>query len=138
MTETPITIKAFESQSIPPEAWNHRAHLTIAYLYLRAHPFEAAADRMRAGIKALNAAHGTPESLDRGYHETLTIAWLRVLDAMIRAHGPGAGPDDFLDSQPYLLNRLLLRLYYSRGRIMTHQAKRDFVEPDLAPLPSDA
>ena len=64
------------------------------------------------------------------------MAWLRLLDAMMRAHGPGQGPAEFLDAQPYLLNRLLLRLFYSRGRIMSAEAKRTFVEPDLAPLPA--
>lgn len=131
----PITLEAFESQTIPREAWTHRAHLTIAYLYLRTHDLAEATSRMRRGIQALNAAHGTPESLDRGYHETLTLAWLRIVDTMMRVHGPGSGPDDFLASQHYLLDRLLLRLFYSRGRIMSADAKREFVEPDLAPLP---
>ncbi len=130
-----ISIRAFESQRIAPEAWDHRAHLTIAYLYLRAHGLGEATLRMRRGIKALNEAHGTPEAIDRGYHETLTVAWLRVLDAMMRAHGAGEGPQEFLDAQPYLLNRLLLRLFYSRDRIMSAEAKRGFVEPDLAALP---
>jgi len=31
---------------------------------------------------------------------------------------------------------MLPRLFYSRERIMTWEAKRAFVEPDLMPLPS--
>ncbi|MCC7389246.1 MAG: hypothetical protein IT431_10805 [Phycisphaerales bacterium] len=131
----PITIEAFERCEIAREAWTHRAHLTVAYLYLREHGLEGATDRMRRGIRALNAALKVPEAIDSGYHETLTVAWLRILDAMMQTHGPGAGPDEFLDAQPYLLNRLLLRLYYSRGRIMSERAKREFVEPDLGVLP---
>ncbi|HZW11007.1 MAG TPA: hypothetical protein VFF69_13980 [Phycisphaerales bacterium] len=131
-----IDIAAFEARAIPLGAWNHRAHLTIAYLYLREHGLAGAIERMRRGIQAFNAAAGVADTPTSGYHETLTVAWLRVIDTMMRIHGPGAGPDEFLESQPYLLNRLLLRLFYSRPRIMSEEAKKAFVEPDLAPLPA--
>lgn len=34
-----------------------------------------------------------------------------------------------------LQSKMLLRLCCTRGRIMSWDAKRGFVEPDLAPLP---
>ena len=36
---------------------------------------------------------------------------------------------------PHLLAKTLLRLYYTRERILTARARRRFVPPDLAPLP---
>ena len=41
----------FEACTLVFEKWNHRAHVKVAYLYLKAHSLEEATDRIRAGIK---------------------------------------------------------------------------------------
>ncbi len=128
-------LAAFETQSIPLADWNHRAHIRMAFTYLGGRPFEEALARIRKGIQALNRVHGTPEALDRGYHETLTVAWARVVASAIAVHGPFRDSNDFCDRNPHLLQRTLLRVFYSRDRIVSPEAKRAFVEPDLAPLP---
>lgn len=125
----------FEDCTLPFDLWTHRAHIRIAYLYLRRHPLEETTARMRAGVQAYNAANNVPEGVHMGYHETLTCAWMRVVDAMIRVHGPGASSEDFCEQQPYLLNRLLLRLFYNRATIMAPEAKTRFIEPDLTDFP---
>jgi hypothetical protein len=38
-------------------------------------------------------------------------------------------------ANPHLCAKTLLRLYYTRDRILTAEARAGFVEPDLAPLP---
>jgi hypothetical protein len=80
-------------------------------------------------------AWGIEDGLDRGYHETLTVGWLRILDAMMRVHGAEKDASTFLEKHTQLKSRVLLRLFYSRDRIISWDAKRGFVEPDLAPLP---
>ena len=125
----------FEALSIPLEEWNHRAHLRVAWTYLRRLGLLLAIERMRAGIPKFNAAKGIVDALDRGYHDTLTVAWLRIVDAMMKAHGPEADATTFLDKHTQMHSKVLLRLYYTRDRIMTAEAKSRFVEPDLAPLP---
>jgi len=125
----------FEACEIPLEEWSHRAHLRVAWTYLRRHGLEAGTDLMRTGIRRFNAAKRIEDGLDHGYHETLTVAWLRILDAMMRAHGPEADATAFLDKHTQLHSKVLLRLYYTRDRILSWEAKGRFVEPDLAPLP---
>ena len=125
----------FERAELEPEQWIHRTHVRIGYLYLRAHPFADAFDRMRAGVKALNRAHGRLDMPLSGYHETMTGAWLRLIDATIRHQGSGADSNDFCDSQPQLLSKKALRLFYSASRIMAPEAKVTFVEPDLTAFP---
>ena len=125
----------FEDCTLPFSMWNHRAHIKVAYLFLRRFPLDEATARMRAGVKAYNAANNVPDGLHMGYHETLTCAWMRIVDAMMRTHGPGESADDFCDRQPYLLNKLLLRLFYSRPRIMSAEAKARFLGPDLTAFP---
>lgn len=125
----------FEGCTLPAERWHHAEHIRIAYLYLRQHPFPEVLTRMRAGLKALNAAQNVPESLDRGYHETLTQAWLRLVQVILDEYGPEESSLAFLEAHPELSQRKSLRLFYSRDRIMSSLAKAEFVEPDLAPLP---
>lgn len=128
-------LKEFEACAIPASGWRHRDHLKVAYLYLRQYGLNGALEKVPAGIKALNAAQQTPETLDRGYHETITLAWLRIVHATLQEYGPAANADAFLEQQSQLLEKNLLRLFYSRERLKSWQAKSEFVEPDLAPLP---
>lgn len=129
-------LRGFEDGSWPLERWTHRAHLSVAWRYLVNHGLEAAIEHMSTGIQRYNAHHDLPDDLDRGYHHTLTVGWLHVLDGVMRTHGAGDSAAAFLEAQPYLLQRLLLRLYYSRPRIMSWEAKQGFVTPDLAAFPT--
>jgi hypothetical protein len=128
-------LKAFEDRTLPFEQWRHRAHIKVAYLYLRRFPYEQALDKIRANIKRYNAATNTPESLERGYHETITVAWMRLVHFTLSEYGPAASADEFLDAQEHLLNRKALHFFYSRDHLISWRAKAEFVEPDLAPFP---
>lgn len=128
-------ISRFEASTFPLEHWHHREHIKAAYLYLRAHPFEIAVERMRSGILALNAAHGVPDEPTRGYHETMTQAWMRLVQVTLCEYGLASTADEFFELHPQLAEKKVLRLFYSRERMMSAEAKARFVEPDLAPLP---
>ena len=128
-------LRQFENQTIPQEEWNHRAHLKIAYLMLTRVPFAEALRRVRDGVRALNAAHGLVETPTRGYHETVTHAWLQLVAAMLRQFGPADSADTFLDAQSQLGSNRALLFFYSRDRIMSPEARAEFLTPDLAPLP---
>lgn len=129
-------LAAFENCTLPFEQWNHRAHVRVAYWYSTQHGFQSVLDRMRAGIKAYNKATNTPEAIDRGYHETMTRAFMCLVFAANLQTGPHASSDEFCAAHPELLTKSVLREYYSRERIMTWDAKREFVAPDLRPLPN--
>jgi hypothetical protein len=53
----------------------------------------------------------------------------------MRHHGAGASSLEFCERHPHLLVPTLLRLFYTRARIVSEEAKRGFVPPDLATLP---
>jgi hypothetical protein len=128
-------LQAFEAQRLPLDQWHHRDHIRLAYLYLRQLPFDQAAARIRAGIKAHNAAHAIPDLPTSGYHETMTIAWLRLVAMVLHEYGPEQTADAFCDAHPELLQKKILRMFYSKDLFMSSRAKAEFVEPDLAPLP---
>ncbi len=127
-------LTAFRKQAISATEWTHRSHVRCAYLLLRERPFEEAMIAMREGIKLLNRAHGLVETPDRGYHETVTRAWLCLIASAIASRGPCEDFDSFIAQHPHLLCATLLRLYYSPAG-MPPEARYEFVEPDLAPLP---
>jgi hypothetical protein len=131
-------LRAFEDCTLPFAEWHHRAHIKVAYLYLAALPFDAALEKMRANIKRYNAATNTPESLDRGYHETMTVAWMRLVAFTLLEYGASESADEFLEVQEHLLNRKALRFFYSRDQLVSWRAKAEFVEPDLTPLPQSS
>lgn len=124
-------LAAFEAGTYPFERWDHRAHVRAAYLYARAHG-AAGLGRIRAGIQAFNAAHGVATTPTRGYHETLTVAWFRVVAA--RA-GAAASWPAFAAANTDLLEKTALRRYYSVARMTSAEARAGWVEPDLEPLP---
>jgi hypothetical protein len=128
-------LAAFRAQAISQSDWTHRAHVRAAYLHLCEMPIENAMGAMREGIKKLNASHGLVETPERGYHETLTRAWLTVIGATIRSRGRAETFEAFAAAHPHLLCSTLLRVFYS-PKGMPPEARYSFVEPDLTALPS--
>lgn len=128
----------FESRTLPFEQWSHRMHVRIAYLYLRALPFGVALTKMRDGIKAYNEVNSVPEGPTSGYNETTTVAFMRLIHATMAAYSavfPTDDSDSFCDTHPQLMSKQVLRCFYSPDRRMHPEAKAQFIEPDLAPLP---
>jgi len=122
-------LAAFEACTLPRPEWTHEAHVRMAWLYFTRLPAAAAADRIRVGIRRYNASVGSD-----GYHETITVAFARVIAARVRG---GESFTDFRDREPDLFDRkssALLR-YYSDTLLHSPAAKLEFVEPDREPLP---
>lgn len=125
---------AFSSSSVPAEAWTHREHLRIAWMFTGRHSIDEAHVLMRVGIIRLNAFHGLVETPARGYHETLTRVWL-VLIAALRSTSDAETSAAFVDAHGAQLGRDAVLSHYSRERITSVRARAVFVEPDLAPRP---
>jgi hypothetical protein len=127
--------RRFEAADLSPEEWHHREHVRLAYLYLLAFPYRDALERMRTGLKALNAAQKVPETPERGYHETLTQGWMHLVYGALSEYGPAADSEAFFEEQSHLLARRAMYFFYTRGRLRSAEAKAKFIEPDLTPLP---
>jgi hypothetical protein len=129
-------LRQFEDCTLPQTQFHHREHLKVAYIYLRRHGLADALKKVRAGINAINMAHRVPDAPDRGYHETITQAWVRLVDMTLREYGPAETADSFLDQHPQLLEKKALRLFYSKELLMSPKAKAEFMESDLTRLPA--
>ena len=123
---------AFHERTLAAADWTHAAHLRMAWMHLARYPRDEAHLLMRVGIIRLNAVHGLVETAQRGYHETITRVWLRLVAA-------ARGRDACADSRAFIaahgLERELPLRYYSRERLFSLEARTIYVAPDLAELP---
>lgn len=130
-------VHRFERAAVPPAEFTHAAHLVVGLWHV--HRFgEEGLPRLRAGIRRLNAAHGTPDTDSRGYHETITRAYITLLTQFLaeRRNERLAAAAQSLLASP-LAARDALLAYYSRDVLWSVAARRDWLEPDRAPLRLD-
>jgi hypothetical protein len=127
-------LASFLARTLTHAQWTHAAHVRIAWMYVRDHPLDEAHCLFRIALVKLNDAHGVPESPGRGYHETITRAWLAVIRAAARRRG-AADSLAFFALHPEFMDKSHLARHYSPARLMSVEARARFVEPDRAPLP---
>jgi hypothetical protein len=134
-SELTSLIARFHDATVPAVEFTHAAHLIVGLWHAMNFDEADALVRMRAGILRLNDAHGTPNTDTRGYHETITRAYLVLLARFARAHphlAPAARAQALLESD--LGKRDALLTYYSRDLLMSVGARQAWVEPDRLPL----
>ena len=125
----------FEACTLTHERWTHAAHLSVAAAYSIRFGDEAL-ERMRAGIQRLNAVHGVEQTLSGGYHETLTVVWMRLVQHALAATPNESEAWERVKAVVEALNdKKVVLNHYSREAIMSPQARFAWLEPDLAPLP---
>ena len=110
----------------------------VAFLYLSRNSFDDAAAKVCAGIRKYNAAHKVPEGPMSGYNETTTRAFVHLVAATAAAYKHThrvSTAEEFCDMHPQLMNKHVLRFFYSPQRRMHPLAKTTFIEPDLTALP---
>ena len=123
-------------RSLPKDAWTHEAHLAACLWLVRERPDVVPERDLPGIISAYNLAVGGQNTDTGGYHETLTQLYVRGVRAFAAA----------LPASLALLecvNRLLVSdiglrdwplRFYSRKRLFSVEARRAWIEPDLAPL----
>jgi len=125
-------LRGFDDCTLPREEWTHAAHLSVALWHLLQYDWPEAVARVRAGIKRYNAAHGIATTPTGGYHETLTLFWLRRVrsfleDGRNEARSLVALANDLIANA----DKSLPLEHYTRGRLFSPEARAGWVEPDL-------
>jgi hypothetical protein len=128
-------VRRFEDCTLPRAEWTHAAHLTVALWHLLQLDWPEAVARVRRGIKRYNAAHGVRVTPTGGYHETLTLFWLRTVRRFLEAERNEARAlvhlaNDLIASA----DKGLPLAHYTRERLFSPEARANWVEPDLKPL----
>jgi hypothetical protein len=82
--------------------------------------------RLQRTIRAYASSLGRPDR----YHETITVAYLALIQQRIAERGDGGGWDDFRRENPELFERDLLLNFYSRSQLESGLARRMFLLPE--------
>lgn len=117
----------FEAGRIDPQTFSHEAHLQVAYDMVQKYEFMEAAIRYIEGIKCLAASVGMPEK----FNLTVTLAFLGIVSERVHQKNYH-GFDDFLDENPDLMSRSLLKNWYTEAQLGSDLARNSFILPDKA------
>jgi hypothetical protein len=121
-----LLVESFEAATLPPARFRHREHMRVALCYLAREPEIAAIARMRAGLARFLAHHGI-----EGYHETVTVFWMKRLAAGFAAADPAGPLDERIDA---VIARCVkeppISAYYTPETLASPEAKRNWVPPD--------
>jgi hypothetical protein len=125
-------VEKFNSCQLDKIYWTHKAHLITA-LYYVLHFQGKAYEKLKPGIIKYNESQGTINSDSGGYHETLTIFWLKKTEEFIASYSITEFTDENVEK---LLNseycdKVFPLKFYSREVLMSVRARRNWVDPDL-------
>src|SRR5258708_13547162 len=84
---------AFFDHTLAKAEWTHSAHVTLAAALLYESEVARVLPRVRRAIWSYNEAVGTRNTKTSGYHETLTVFWLRVVAQKLFQVQAGSRPD---------------------------------------------
>jgi hypothetical protein len=124
-------VRKFESCEYAPDDFGHRLHLTVALVYLLDSPYAEALERMRRSLRRFVAHH----KLSRVYHETLTVFWIRRVQAFVEESDRGRGLTTLANelNEACADSRLVFD-YYTKERIDSDKARAYWLDSDLKPL----
>ena len=123
---------AFESQQIEPAAFDHAAHVRLAYVYLCENSVDGAVAKMKGSLLAFLTHLGADLSK---YHETITRAWVMAVDHFMNQSSDCASCADLVRINPQLLDSKIMLTHYSADVLFSAEARRAFVEPNVQSIP---
>ncbi len=126
------------ARALPKVEWTHAAHFAAAVHWLTNSEYDAF-EEAPGFIRAYNQASGVQNTDTDGYHETITMASLAAAGHALRTLPPETAPHDAVNA---LLASPLgrpdwLLAYWSKDRLFSVDARRTWIDPDVAPTPFD-
>jgi hypothetical protein len=125
------------ARSLRREEWTHEAHLAATTYLILKHPEIDLDTELPGLIRRFNESVGGVNSDTEGYHDTITRAYLRGVRLFLEEADASRPMHD-------LVNELLVSpmgrrdwplRFWSKDRLMSVEARRGFVPPDLAAMP---
>jgi hypothetical protein len=129
-------VRGFLDRTLVKPRWTHHAHIVVAIWHIRRYGEAEALARLRDRIWSYNLSVGTLNTDTGGYHETITRFFVWQVARYLESASAEA-------SFAALVNGLAARpegtkdwpfAYWSRERLMSVEARRGWVEPDLRPM----
>jgi len=122
----------FAACRVRPDAFDHAAHIRLAYCYLAEHDAETALTLMRSALLAFIQHNQIPVAK---YHETLTQAWILAVHHFMAISPAARSAADFIAGNPSMLDSRIMLTHYSIEVLFSEEARARFVEPNLELIP---
>ena len=122
------TFRAFCDRTLPKDRWTHEAHLTVCWAALATRDEADTIEFLRHAIRSYNEATGVVNTPTSGYHETITAYYVHAVAAL------DADTIEDVLAAPQCRRDAPLR-HWSRHRLFSRDARADWIDPDLSPLP---
>ncbi|KAI9492347.1 flavin reductase like domain-containing protein [Zychaea mexicana] len=129
-----VFMKAFEDSNLDAKLWTHRAHVRMAWNYLRELGKEKATPVIKDAIRRHFEMNPT-KHLE--YHETITSFYIHLVDLALQTTQLTDEDDffEFIEQFPALTDRRYIHQYYSPQALKSSDARKHFMLPDLKALP---
>lgn len=117
---------------LPRPEWTHPAHLVFATTLLNLEGLARAETLAPSYIRAYNESVGGVNDDTQGYHHTITLLFLRRIDAYLApfSHEEIGERATRLLASTLAATDYPLR-FYSKERLFSVEARRGWIEPDL-------
>ena len=133
--EIQTLVNGFRSRTLPAAQWTHEAHLITGLWFNYTYSYFEAICYLRGGIISYNLSTGGENTPEKGYHETLTLFWCRVLSDFTEKNRMLSLEEvcnRFLNSE--WSSKDLPFQYYTRDILFSTKARARWVEPDRKSL----
>jgi len=118
-------VAQFEELEIDAPNFHHNDHIQVAYEMLDQYDFIEACLRYASTIRAMAENVGVPEK----YNMTITFAFMSLI-AERKSQSNGTDLASFIASNPDLLDKDVLNSWYSKERLTSATARKQFLLPD--------
>ncbi|MBT8220922.1 MAG: hypothetical protein KJP00_13915 [Bacteroidia bacterium] len=129
----------FDQCTLPEKEWTHQAHLIVSAWNLYKLEYNQAVLKLKLGIARYNESLGNQNTIEHGYHETLTLFWTWAIAGYL---------DRMCEQNPYQYINDLIRspfgdkylpfFFYSEDLLFSAKARVMWVEPDMHDLNHEA
>jgi hypothetical protein len=123
-------VDLFEGCKWPYPRWTHRAHLGVAFCYLKMYSFDDALVRIRHHIQLYNRTCGDPS----GYHETITVLFLWRAYRYLQERSYQVSLVGAIEELAAACDMQWVLRYYSPERLRSAEARANWMDPDLQKL----
>jgi hypothetical protein len=115
----------------PDGVFGHRQHIHLAFVAVHRHGMPEAVERVCGWLRQITAYEKAPQK----YHHTVSRAWVELVAHHVVTEPDRPEFDVFVERHPALLDKRLLARHYRSTTLAAPEARRGWVEPDVAPFP---
>ncbi len=130
-------VDGFRNKTVSKEDWTHEAHLAVGVWFLSNYDRYEATCMLKSGIVELNYSMDGENTPTAGYHETITLLWIWLIDKYLKANDGKTLLElvnGFLENE-YSERNVLLK-FYSKEVLFSTKARAIWVDPDRRLLTS--